>query len=143
MGLRLDDDDDGDDIVENTISLISHTEGTQIAKKVAISLSISCPRKYFRANRFGNHSRKIDVDNLLMNHLSHRVYPRPVYWLVRLPSNSRNAGSIPGSEKFEACRNAALKRGVSLCKNTASEGPYSFPEGGFLTLTSILYAILK
>ncbi|GBN89370.1 hypothetical protein AVEN_139947-1 [Araneus ventricosus] len=41
--------------------------------KVAISLSMGCPRKHFRANRFGNHSRKIDVEELFINHLSHRV----------------------------------------------------------------------
>ncbi|GBN65841.1 hypothetical protein AVEN_82878-1 [Araneus ventricosus] len=45
---------------------------SQIAKKVAISLSIGC------AIRFGNHSRRIDVGKLFMNHLSHREQPRPV-----------------------------------------------------------------
>ncbi|GBM84237.1 hypothetical protein AVEN_87509-1 [Araneus ventricosus] len=32
--------------------------------KVAISLSIGCPRNHFRTNRFGNHSSKIDVRKL-------------------------------------------------------------------------------
>ncbi|GBM98777.1 hypothetical protein AVEN_220118-1 [Araneus ventricosus] len=46
--------------------------------KVAISLSIGCPRKHFRANRFGNHSCKIGVGKHFMNYLSHLVKPRPV-----------------------------------------------------------------
>ncbi|GBO13419.1 hypothetical protein AVEN_181945-1 [Araneus ventricosus] len=39
--------------------------------KVSISLSISCPRKHFRANRFGNHCPKVYVGKFFMNHLSH------------------------------------------------------------------------
>ncbi|GBM65674.1 hypothetical protein AVEN_217662-1 [Araneus ventricosus] len=34
---------------------------------------MTSPRKHFRANRFENHSRKIDVDKLFIYHLSHRV----------------------------------------------------------------------
>ncbi|GBN04359.1 hypothetical protein AVEN_214729-1 [Araneus ventricosus] len=33
------------------------------------------PLKHFRANRFGSHSRKIDVEKLFMNHLSHLAKP--------------------------------------------------------------------
>ncbi|GBN12487.1 hypothetical protein AVEN_135993-1 [Araneus ventricosus] len=66
--------------------------------KVAILLSIGCPRKHFRANRFGNHSRKI---KLFINYLSYRVQRRPEQWLLRLPSNPMNARFIPGLEEFE------------------------------------------
>ncbi|GBM36182.1 hypothetical protein AVEN_22894-1, partial [Araneus ventricosus] len=38
--------------------------------KVAISLSIGCPRKPFRENRFGNHCRKVYIEKLFMNYLT-------------------------------------------------------------------------
>ncbi|GBN88953.1 hypothetical protein AVEN_139303-1 [Araneus ventricosus] len=41
--------------------------------KVAISFSIGCPRKHFRANRFRNHCRKVYVGKLFMNYLTDKV----------------------------------------------------------------------
>ncbi|GBL57531.1 hypothetical protein AVEN_182823-1 [Araneus ventricosus] len=41
--------------------------------KVAISLSIGCPQKHFRANRFGNHCRKVYVGKIFMNYLTDKV----------------------------------------------------------------------
>ncbi|GBO00607.1 hypothetical protein AVEN_28777-1 [Araneus ventricosus] len=41
--------------------------------KVAISLSIGCPRKHFRPNRFGNHCRKVYVGKFFMNYLTDKV----------------------------------------------------------------------
>ncbi|GBM03121.1 hypothetical protein AVEN_121338-1, partial [Araneus ventricosus] len=38
--------------------------------KVAISLSIGCPRKHFRENRLGNHCRKVYIGKLFMNYLT-------------------------------------------------------------------------
>ncbi|GBL93900.1 hypothetical protein AVEN_153656-1 [Araneus ventricosus] len=44
--------------------------------KVAISLSIGCPRKHFRENRLGNHCRKVYIGKLFMNYLTDkRTFP--------------------------------------------------------------------
>ncbi|GBN59906.1 hypothetical protein AVEN_130147-1 [Araneus ventricosus] len=69
-----------------SIALVSKPPGLRLQKtncanpsskegcrKVVISLSVGCPTKHFRSNRFGNHSRKIAVGTLFMNHLYHRV----------------------------------------------------------------------
>ncbi|GBM25342.1 hypothetical protein AVEN_223327-1 [Araneus ventricosus] len=57
--------------VHRLMDLIPDSKGG--CGKVSISLSIGSPRKHFRANRFGNHCRKVYIGKLFMNYLTDKV----------------------------------------------------------------------
>ncbi|GBN30402.1 hypothetical protein AVEN_211128-1 [Araneus ventricosus] len=63
---------------ESEVRLRDVDESTQIAKKVAISLSIGCPRKHIRENRLENHCRKVCIGKLFMNYLTDKISPMAV-----------------------------------------------------------------
>ncbi|GBO32363.1 hypothetical protein AVEN_125989-1 [Araneus ventricosus] len=54
----------------------SSTDSKEGLGNVAISLSIGCPQKHFRTNRFGNYCRKVYIGKLFVNYLTEkRTFP--------------------------------------------------------------------
>ncbi|GBO06144.1 hypothetical protein AVEN_202495-1 [Araneus ventricosus] len=98
-------------LIVNEVPLVTPIpDSKEDCGKVAISLSICCPRKHFRANRFGNHCRKIYIGKLFMNYLTDKDFEGELAHIrARRGGTRQTPRSQPGGEPLSPAEHSAYQ----------------------------------